>query len=49
MQDVVSRGDTVKMISLEMENIFITEDVPNADMTKVQQLEQCLRNLNFQY
>ena len=39
----------VKIISLEMENIFITEDVPNADMMKAQQLEQCLRNLNFQY
>ena len=30
-------------------NIFITEDVLNVDMTKVQRLEQCLRNLNFQY
>ena len=34
----------VKMTSLEEENIFITEDVPNVDMTKVQLLEQCLRS-----
>lgn len=44
----ISVNDAI-MINLGKEKTDITDVVPNADMTKAQQQEQCLRNLSFHY